>query len=76
MAKDSCIIIDEMTIPEKGAHRYSANQDFCMLSMFNSVERTTEQWAAIIDRAQLVLKKSWVYNENHEDTIMELVKKD
>ena len=73
MAPDSRIIVDEMVIPDKGAHSYATIMDLAMMIMFGSLERTKEEFVEIFQRAGLILNRDFLYNPNQADTVMELV---
>lgn len=51
MAPDSVLIIDELVIPNKGAHGHATQFDLTMLASLSSIERTEKQWKALIDGA-------------------------
>lgn len=53
MAPDTQVLLDEMVIPNTGSHIWPAGQDLQMMSMFGSMERTVDQWHALLDRAGL-----------------------
>lgn len=53
MSADSRILIDEVVIPEQGAHVWPAGLDLQMYTLFGAFERTASQWDTILRRAQL-----------------------
>ncbi|EFX04254.1 flavin-dependent halogenase O-methyltransferase bifunctional protein [Grosmannia clavigera kw1407] len=60
MTADSLVLIDEVVIPNKGAHVWPAGLDLQMLTLFGGSERTALQWDAILEKAGLkpvVVKK-------------------
>ncbi|OAA56177.1 O-methyltransferase [Niveomyces insectorum RCEF 264] len=53
MGADSQILIDEMALPNKGVHWWSACLDLHMYTMLNALERTVEQWHDLLGKADL-----------------------
>jgi hypothetical protein len=53
MAPDSQILIDEMVVPNTGAHGWPAGQDLQMMMMFGAMERTVDQWNELLNQAGL-----------------------
>lgn len=61
MSPDSVLVIDELVVPNKGAHSHATQFDMSMLSSLSSIERTDKQWDALIDAAgfKIVEKKAY-----------------
>jgi len=53
MSADSRVLIDEVVIPDMGAHIWPAGLDLQMYTLFGAFERTTSQWDALLQRAGL-----------------------
>ncbi len=53
MGPDSQLLIDEMALPNKDVHWWSASLDLHMYTMLNALERTVKQWHALVDKAGL-----------------------
>lgn len=53
MSPDSRLLIDEVVIPDKGAHIWPAGLDLQMYTLFGSSERTASQWDALLQQAGL-----------------------
>ena len=53
MSADSRVLIDEVVMPDEGAHIWPAGLDLQMYTLFGGSERTTSQWDAILERAGL-----------------------
>lgn len=53
MSADSLVLIDEVVIPDKGAHVWPAGLDLQMLTLFGGSERTGVQWDALLKKAGL-----------------------
>lgn len=61
MSTDSILIIDELVIPNKGAHEHATQLDLTMLASLSSIERTDKQWNSLMDSAgfEIVEKKAF-----------------
>lgn len=53
LGPDSVILIDEMALPTTGAHWWSACLDLHMYAVLGALERTTDQWQALLGRCGL-----------------------
>jgi hypothetical protein len=53
LSAGSQVLIDEVVLPETGAHVWPAGLDLQMLTLFGASERTAPQWDALLDRAGL-----------------------
>jgi demethylsterigmatocystin 6-O-methyltransferase len=63
MGPCSTILIDEVVMPERGAHWMVTQRDLTMLALFNAGERTEQQWRSLILQAGLVLESIRPYDE-------------
>ena len=72
MAFDSILILDEMILPEIGAHVTAAGMDLTMLGAFAGMERTEAQWRDILEDSGLKLIRSIEYNPLSYEGIMEI----
>ena len=75
MNSESLILIDEMSLPEKGVPQEAAFQDLTMMFALGSIERTTEQWYALLDKAGLKVKQIHKYTNRLNDTVIAAVPK-
>lgn len=62
MGSDSAIVVDEMVIPNKGAHPHATSQDMVMMATLASMERTQKQWSALWKSAGLKIIHTATYN--------------
>ncbi|UKZ76825.1 hypothetical protein TrVFT333_004540 [Trichoderma virens FT-333] len=62
MSAESVLIIDEIIIPDKGAHSRSTEIDMTMMVSFASTERTEKQWNSLLDKAGLKILSKSIYN--------------
>ncbi len=61
MSADSQILIDEVVMPNTGAHTWPAGLDLQMYIMHDAMERDIDQWHALLDRASLKALKIKTY---------------
>ena len=73
MDKDSRILIDDMVIPNTGVHWQAAQQDLTMMAALGSIERTEEQWYALIASAGLQILQITTYTTGLRDSIIMVV---
>ncbi|KAK9423665.1 putative O-methyltransferase domain-containing protein [Seiridium unicorne] len=74
MGPDSVILIDEMIIPDKGAHPHATEQDMVMMTTLSSMERTQKQWDALLAAAGLKAVKKSTYLEDTGDSLQTVVR--
>lgn len=53
MSSSSTLLIDEVVVPETGAHWMVTQRDLSMMALFNSKERTESQWEELLSQAHL-----------------------
>lgn len=70
MGPDSVILLDDMVLPEKGVHWHATQIDMTMMVGLASMERTEEQWHAMLKSAGLKAKKIYTYTESLRDSII------
>lgn len=69
MGSNSVILIDDMIVPNKGAHLHTTDRDIEMMVNFAAVERTQSQWESLFSSAGLRVLKSATYNEESGESI-------
>ncbi|CAG8977790.1 hypothetical protein HYALB_00010875 [Hymenoscyphus albidus] len=74
LAPNSVILIDEMVIPDTGAHFRATQQDMIVMATFAAVERTQEQWRNLAEAAGLKVTTTRLYDGNVDDSVIEMVK--
>ncbi|KAI0015523.1 putative O-methyltransferase [Xylariomycetidae sp. FL0641] len=67
----SKLLLHEMIVPEQGASRFHAMLDMTMMSFNAGMERTEKQWKALLERAGLVVVKTWPPVQPDADGIVE-----
>lgn len=70
MGPHSAILIDEMVIPETGAHWHATQIDMVMMTVLASTERSQEQWHALLASAGLTAKNIVKYTVSLEDSVI------
>ena len=63
MAGDSLLLIDEMVIPTKGAHKIAMQLDMTMYSNLASEERTEKRWKELLDAAGFKIEEVYTYQD-------------
>lgn len=66
----STILIDEVVLPEVGAHWMVTQRDLSMLALFNASERSATQWEALITQAGLQMVEIRCYDERMAASII------
>ena len=70
MDKDSMILIDEMVLPDTGAHWEATQLDIWMMASLNAMERTKKQWCTLLESVGLKMKKIYTYTDLLKDSII------
>jgi len=70
MSADSVLIIDELVVPNKGAHGHATQFDLTMLASLASIERTEKQWISLIDSAGFKILEKRAYAPAGESVIV------
>ena len=73
MDKESRILIDDMVLPDTGVHWQAAQLDLTTMAALGSVERTKEQWYALIASAGLKILDIYTYTALLQDSIIVVV---
>ncbi|KAK3945224.1 S-adenosyl-L-methionine-dependent methyltransferase [Diplogelasinospora grovesii] len=73
MNKDSVLVIDEMIIPNKGAHSRSTGTDMTMMAALAATERTDRQWDALLEKAGVRAAEKKTYNQATGASVVVLV---
>jgi len=75
MGPSSVILIDDMILPTRGVHWRATQIDLTMMTSLAAMERTENQWVAMLDKAGLKIIKMVVYNKDLHDTIIVVLPK-
>ena len=65
----SKLLINEMVIPDKGAHWISTALDMVMMALLSASERTEEGWRALLESAGFKIFKIWTHEPGTESLI-------
>ena len=69
MSPGSVLLIDDWVLPDVGAPLAGASEDMLMLLFLSGMERSENQWKAVLDSAGLEIKKIWRANGISEAVI-------
>ncbi|KAI1208247.1 S-adenosyl-L-methionine-dependent methyltransferase [Annulohypoxylon truncatum] len=75
MTEESKILIDDMVLPERGAHWRATQFDFIMYSYFGAMERSRAQWEVLLDKAGLQILKASEYTKQLNEALIVAVPK-
>ncbi|OTA90006.1 hypothetical protein M434DRAFT_34002 [Hypoxylon sp. CO27-5] len=70
MDKDSLLLIDELVLPDRGAHRYETQLDLAMLAMLNAEARTEAHWKQLLAEVGFEVKDIVFYEEEAREAII------
>jgi demethylsterigmatocystin 6-O-methyltransferase len=76
LGPDSVILIDDMVVPNSGAHWYVTQCDLVMMAGLAAMERTKDQWYSLLERAGLKINKIYTYTTSLQDSVIECVAAD
>ncbi|KAF2232272.1 o-methyltransferas-like protein [Viridothelium virens] len=72
MSPTSVLLIDEMIVPTKGAHKITMQVDMAMYGAAGAEERTEKRWNDLISRAGFKIDQVYTYFDELKDSIMVL----
>ena len=64
MVPNSVILIDEIILPDSGAHFHATQMDMMAMVILGAVERTEKEFQKLFHDAGLKFSKIWVYDES------------
>ncbi|KAI0847426.1 S-adenosyl-L-methionine-dependent methyltransferase [Daldinia vernicosa] len=70
MDQDSLLLIDEIILPDRGAHRYETQLDLTMLAMLNAEARTETHWKQLLAEVGMEVKDVVFYEEETREGIV------
>lgn len=73
MGPDSVILIDDMIMPNVGAHPHATEQDMVMSTTLASMERSEKQWGTLLAKANLKVLHRAKYLDDTADSIQVVV---
>ncbi|POS74201.1 O-methyltransferase [Diaporthe helianthi] len=76
MEPESMILIDDVIVPDKGAHPRTTEMDCIMMTMLAATERTRTQWDKLLDAAGLEAVQRATYLDDTAESIQVVVLKD
>lgn len=75
MGPDSQLLVDEIVVPNSGAHWQATSMDMLMMMGVGASERTVDEWRDLLDEAGLRIVKIHTYLPRHQDSIIQAVTK-
>lgn len=75
MNGDSHILIDEVVLPDTGAHWQATMADISMMIGLGGKERTNQQWKSLADRVGLRIEEIHTYTASTYTSIVVLALK-
>lgn len=75
MSSDSRILIDEVVLPDTGAHWQGTMADITMMINLGGKERTVHQWKSLADSAGLRVEEIHTYISSSYTSIVVLAPK-
>lgn len=70
MQQESILVIDDLVLPDFGAHKFETQLDLTMLAMLNGQARTRGHWQELLVQAGLVVSEIRVYEEEAREAII------
>lgn len=69
----SSILIDDIVLPNVGVHWKAASLDLVMMSTLAALERTTDDWHALLKAAGLQILRVHTYVSQRQDSIIQAI---
>jgi demethylsterigmatocystin 6-O-methyltransferase len=73
MRPDSVILIDDMVVPNVGAHWQTTQLDITMMAALGYIERTKDMWYTLAEKAGFQILNIFTYTASLQDSIIECV---
>ncbi|KAI0885902.1 S-adenosyl-L-methionine-dependent methyltransferase [Annulohypoxylon maeteangense] len=70
MDEHSLLLIDELVLPDRGAHRYETQLDLAMLAMLNAEARTRTHWNQLLAEVGFEVKDIVFYEEEAREAVI------
>ncbi|KAI4865272.1 S-adenosyl-L-methionine-dependent methyltransferase [Hypoxylon rubiginosum] len=74
MSPSSTLLIDEVVLPETGAHWMATQRDLNMTALFNAKERTESQWRELLSQAHFRVVGVHCYDKKQPASLIEAKK--
>ncbi|KAK3986116.1 O-methyltransferase-domain-containing protein, partial [Cladorrhinum sp. PSN332] len=75
MGPNYFILIDDIIVPDKGAHPRTTEMDYIMMTTLAAMERTRKQWDDLLSEADLEVVQRISYPEDTVESIQVVVPK-
>ncbi|KAF2233453.1 S-adenosyl-L-methionine-dependent methyltransferase [Viridothelium virens] len=73
MSSESIILINELVVPQMGAHWQATQMDLAMMCALGSMERTERQWRTLLAQAGMKITRISTYGLFMGDSLIEAV---
>ncbi|KAL2789194.1 S-adenosyl-L-methionine-dependent methyltransferase [Aspergillus keveii] len=73
MGPDSVILVNDMVLPNSGAHWHVTQIDITMMTMLAALERTHQQWVELMEKAGLRIQKIYSPAAGGSESVIECV---
>lgn len=70
MDDNSLLLIDDLVLPDQGAHRYETQLDLTMLAVLNAEARTEAHWKKLLSEVGLEVKDIVFYEEDAREGVI------
>jgi demethylsterigmatocystin 6-O-methyltransferase len=70
MGPDSCILIDDMVLPEQSVHWQATQLDLLMMVLLGARQRTELEWKSLLASVGLKAKRIYPYTQSLRDSII------
>lgn len=73
MGPESQLLIDEIVMPNSGAHEQATTMDLIMMSSFGSLERTVNDWNDLLTKAGFKILRTDTHQSRRQNSIIQAV---
>lgn len=70
MHEDSIVLIDDLVVPDVGAHRTVMQMDITMLVATAAEERTERRWRGLVESSGLYIDRFFHYDRHGGDCVI------
>ncbi|KAI1499014.1 S-adenosyl-L-methionine-dependent methyltransferase [Biscogniauxia marginata] len=70
MDENSFLLIDELVVPDKGAHKFETQLDMTMLAMLNGEARSNSHWKELLADSWFIVKDIAYYEEEAREAVI------
>ena len=67
------LLLHEQVVPPQGASTWTVTQDFNMMALLSTCERTLEQWTDVIRQSGLKINEYFPAEDDVSESVIEIV---